>query len=149
MQIRQMIVGDVDGVMGIEAACLSPWSRAQVSEELDKQAGLALVAVTSSGVVRGWCCGLLAALDAELLKIAVCPTLRGQGVATDLFNKLCCVFAARGGEQIFLEVRSQNLSARKFYVKQNFQEAGRRKNYYKEPVDDAIIFVRKLNEDKE
>ena len=149
MLIRQMCVGDVDAVAAIEAGCLSPWSREQITSELERREGFVFVAVTSAEVVQGWCCGLLAAIDAELLKVAVCSTWQRQGVATDLLKKLFCRLAAQGGQQVFLEVRSQNFPARKLYVNHGFLEIGRRKNYYKQPVDDAVILVRKLNKEKE
>ncbi len=149
MQIRLLCVGDVEAVAAIEAGCFSPWSSEQITAELERQVGLALVAVTSAGVVQGWCCGLLADVDAELLKVAVRPPWQRQGVAASLLKELGRRFAARGGEQIFLEVRSQNIAARKLYAKQGFQETGRRKNYYKEPADDAVILIRRLNKDKE
>ena len=149
MQIRQMNVGDVDAVAAIEAACFSPWNKEQITAELERRAGFALVAVTSAGVVQGWCCGLLAGVDAELLKVAVSIFRQRRGIATDLLKELCCRLAVRGGEQIFLEVRSQNFSALKLYAKFDWQETGRRKNYYKEPADDAVILIRRLNKDKE
>ena len=148
MPIRPMCVGDIDAVAAIEAGCFSPWSRELITAELERGAGVALVAVTSAGTVQGWCCGLLVTIEAELLKVAVCSTWRRQGVATDLLRELFSRFAAQGGQQVFLEVRSQNLPARTLYVNHAFREAGRRKNYYKQPVDDAVIFVRKLNKDK-
>ncbi len=144
-----MGVGDVDAVAAIEAGCFSPWSREQIVAELERRAGIALVAVTSGGIVQGWCCGLQATIDAELLKVAVSYPWQRQGVATDLLKELFCRLAAQGGQQVFLEVRSQNIPARKLYVTHGFLETGRRKNYYKQPVDDAVIFVRRLNKDKE
>ncbi|MEA3466965.1 MAG: ribosomal protein S18-alanine N-acetyltransferase [Thermodesulfobacteriota bacterium] len=149
MQIRQMNVGDVAAVAAIEAGCFSPWNKEQITAELERLAGLALVAVTSAGVVQGWCCGLLAGVDADLLKVAVSISRQRQGIATDLLKELCCRLAVRGGEQIFLEVRSQNIPALKLYAKLGWHETGRRKNYYKEPADDAVILVCRLNKEKE
>lgn len=147
MHIRRMSVGDVSRVAAIERACLSPWNETQIAEEIDRKAGCALVSVSSEGVLQGWCCGGLGFSDAELLKIAVHSSLRRQGVATMLLENLLCLLAQRGGEQIFLEVRAQNFSARRFYLKQGFEEIGKREKYYKNPVDDAVICVRGLNVD--
>jgi len=143
-----MNVGDVDGVAAIEADGLSPWNRKQIVSELKRETGLALVAVTSDGVVQGWCCGLVAGLDAELLKVAVCCPLQRQGIATTLLRELCHLFTLPGAEQMFLEVRSRNIPARKLYAKQGFKETGIRRDYYKEPVDDAVIWVKKLNKEE-
>ena len=143
-----MNVGDVDAVVAIEADGLSPWNREQIASELKRKTGFSLVAVTSGGVVQGWCCGLLAGSEAELFKVAVGFSWQRQGVATTLLRELCGVFMTYGAEQIFLEVRSRNIPARELYAKQSFQEAGVRRNYYKNPGDDAIIWVKRLDKEK-
>lgn len=144
MQIRQMDAGDVTAVAKLEACCLSPWTLAQIEAELARKTGIALVAGSSSGEVQGWCCGLLTGSDAELLKVAVSPQWRRQGIGEALLQELCYQFRARNGEQIFLEVRSQNIPALHLYAKLGWVKVGRRKSYYKEPADDALIFVSSL-----
>ncbi len=148
MLVRQMNVGDVDGVAAIEAGSLSPWNREQILSELKREAGLALVAVTSDGVVQGWCCGFFAGSEAELLKVSVSFPWQRQGIGTTLLGKLCYLLATCGAEQLFLEVRSRNVPARELYTKQGFQETGIRRNYYKEPGDDAVIWVKRLNKEE-
>lgn len=145
MRIRQMDAGDIDSVAAIEANCSSPWTMRQVGAECQRKNGLALVASSSSSEVMGWCCGLQVGSEVELLKLAVSPAWRRQGVAQALLLELCHQFAARGGEQVFLEVRSQNIPALQLYTKLGWQETGRRKKYYSGPVDDALIFVGKLD----
>jgi len=139
-----MVVGDVVAVTDIEVGGLSPWSREQVASELHRKTGIALVAVAVNGDVEAWCCGLQAGVEAELLKITVKPSKRRLGHGEALLQKLATRFLEQGAEQIFLEVRSGNIPALQLYAKQGFQQSGRRKNYYKEPVDDALIFVRRL-----
>ena len=84
------------------------------------------------------------------MKITVSPLMQRLGIGEALLQSLCTFFAKQGVEQIFLEVRSKNRPALNLYAKRDFQETGRRKNYYKEPADDAVILVRRLNDnDKE
>ncbi len=144
MRIRQMDAGDIVSVAAIEASCSSPWTLRQVGAECQRKEGIALVASSSSHEVMGWCCGLQVGYEAELLKLAVSPRWRRQGQAEALVQELCRQFAARGGKQMFLEVRSQNIPALQLYRKLGWQETGLRKNYYSDPVDDALVFVGKL-----
>ncbi len=139
-----MRVGDVVAVAVIEAGSLSPWSGEQVVAELQKKTGRALVAVAPGGEVVAWCCALQTGIDAELLKITVQLERRKRGIAESLLQELCSLFAEHGTEQMFLEVRSQNFPALQLYAKLGWQETGRRKNYYKEPADDAVVLVRRL-----
>jgi len=150
MFIRQMLVGDVAAVAAIEASVVSSWSMEQIASELKRRTGLSLVAVASSGEIRAWCCGFQTGIDAELLKITVNPPVQRIGLGEALLQELCLLFAKQGSKQIFLEVRSQNNPALKLYEEQGFLETGRRNSYYKEPADDAVILVRRLNaNDKE
>lgn len=144
MEIRRMTVGDIPAVAALEKSCLSSWTLEQIEAELDRKTGLALVAATSFGEVQGWCCGFLAGSEAELLKVAVGPQWRRQGIAEALLQELCNQFRVRNGERIFLEVRSQNFPALQLYTKLGWMEVGQRKGYYKEPADDALIFVSNL-----
>jgi ribosomal-protein-alanine N-acetyltransferase len=147
MNIRQMTVEDIAAVAAIEASASSPWSKEQVASELHRKTGIALVAMAPNGGVAAWCCGLQAGADAELLKITVNPSKRRLGHGEALLQKLYAHCVAEGAEQIFLEVRSRNIPALQLYAKQGFQEGGRRKGYYKEPADDALILVRNLGND--
>ncbi len=139
-----MAVGDVSAVAALEERCFSSWTLGQIETELDRKTGLVLVAASSFGEVQGWCCGFLTGSEAELLKVAVGPQWRRQGIAKGLLQELCNQFRARNGERIFLEVRSQNLPALQLYTKLGWVEVGCRKGYYKEPADDALVFVSKL-----
>jgi len=149
MHIRQMNGGDVATVLAIEERSLSAWNRQQISSELQRRCGIALVAVAPDGEVRAWCCGLQTDIDAELLKITVGPEVRRSGIGRALLQEFCSIAKRQGAEQIFLEVRSQNHPALRLYEQHGFLKTGRRKDYYKEPVDDAVMYVLRLNDDPE
>ncbi len=145
MYIRRITVGDIATVADIEASTPSPWSNTQVQSELRRKNGVSLVAVASDKIVVAWCCGVQTGVDAELLKITVHPSMQRCGIAEMLLEDLCTIFSKQQVEQIFLEVRSQNHAALQLYDKLDWHKTGKRKNYYKEPADDALLFVRRLN----
>lgn len=72
----------------------------------------------------------------EIMKIGVNPEYREKGFGTILVNEI-----KKSRMEIFLEVRENNMIARKFYEKNGFKEAGKRKNYYRDTNEAAIIMV--------
>jgi len=145
-----MLVGDVATVAAIEASAVSSWSMEQIASEIQRKSGISLVAVAPSGEIQAWCCGFQTGVDAELLKITVNPLEQRLGIGEALLQELCILYAKRDAQQVYLEVRSQNRPALNLYTKHNFQEVGRRKSYFKEPADDAVILAHRLNvNDKE
>ena len=77
--------------------------------------------------------------EAEVFKIAVEPELRGNGFGTKIFSALLEVCKSRGANKITLEVRPSNIAAVKMYENFGLRSVGRRKNYYTNPVEDALI----------
>lgn len=146
MLVRPMTAGDIAAVSAIEAEFSSSWTITQIAAEVGRKAGCALVAETASREIMGWCCGVLIAPDAELLKVAVGSRWQRQGIATALLHRLCQLFREKGGERMFLEVRSRNDSALQLYRRSGWKMKGKRKKYYQMPVDDAILLVRSLQE---
>jgi [ribosomal protein S18]-alanine N-acetyltransferase len=71
----------------------------------------------------------------ELLNLAVAPEHRRKGIARTLLD-----YAKRQGPGLwFLEVRESNTAARTFYKSYGFIDFGKRKGYYQEPYEDAIV----------
>lgn len=75
--------------------------------------------------------------EAEILTIAVAPEFRRHGVGSLLLDELIAVAREKGGEVIFLEVRSRDENARRFYEKHGFSNVGLRRGYYSD--DDAVV----------
>jgi ribosomal-protein-alanine N-acetyltransferase len=143
MLIRPMVAADVVAVEDLETQFPSPWTGKQIFAELDRKSGISLIAENKEGVV-GWCCGMATAPEAELFKIAVAANRQRRGVANFLLQELVILLVGRRVEQIYLEVRSENIPARALYRSSGWKEQGKRKNYYTNPVDDAILLVRNL-----
>ena len=92
--------------------------------------------------VAGFLVARLVASDVEILNIAVDPERRCSQIGTALLRELLAWPPAAEAENIFLEVRESNRPAIRFYEERGFQQAGRRTNYYRDPVEDALLLQR-------
>ncbi len=77
--------------------------------------------------------------DCELLRIAVKDSYRRLGIGRSLIDEMVTRCADKDGENIFLEVRESNETAISLYEKIGFAEISRRKEYYRDPKEDAVI----------
>jgi len=80
----------------------------------------------------------------ELENVVVDTTARRRGLGTELLEALLAAARQTGSQSVFLEVRESNLSARKLYEKMHFEQSGRRKAYYSNPGEDAILYRLRL-----
>ena len=84
------------------------------------------------------------AFEGELLRIALRPEYRGRGLAKKLMDQLVEYSIHNSVKSLFLEVRNSNGTARNLYSSYGFIETGIRKNYYKNPQEDAVVMCRDL-----
>ncbi len=88
--------------------------------------------------------GFLAAGSAgnewEIENLVIAADMRRRGLAGKLLTELLHQASKRGAIEVFLEVRESNATARRFYEKWSFEEIGRRKKYYQQPQEDAVIY---------
>ena len=131
----------LDAVAALEGVCFSkPWPRSMLEEELYNPNVSLVVAEGEGGRVLGY--GEIGVVLDEgcLEKIAVSADCRRQGVAQAILD----VFLRFGREKLAfltLEVRVSNQPAIQFYLKNEFEQVGRRKNYYSDPREDAILMT--------
>jgi ribosomal-protein-alanine N-acetyltransferase len=104
----------------------------------NQQARTALV-VEQAGTAVGFIVARQAADEWEIENIAVTGSARRCGLGTRLLGEFLNLVLQRGGKTVFLEVRESNLAARALYGKWAFLEAGRRKMYYQDPPEDALV----------
>lgn len=133
----------------LERECFSdPWSEASLEEELYNPLASFIVAQRPDGAVLGYA-GLHAVMDEGYIdNIAVRADYRGQGIADDLLD----VFVRFGQAHLAfltLEVRPSNEAAIQLYYKHGFAQVGRRKDYYKQPKEDAIIMTLEFKGERE
>lgn len=150
VQIVPMNGDHLDEVAELERVCFpDPWSRNMLKEELENDLAAFLVALDGQGAVAGYA-GLQVVLDeGYILNVAVRPDCRRQGVAGQLLQ----VFLdfAKGNQLAFLtlEVRASNYEAIALYGSRGFRGAGRRKNYYEHPREDAVIMTLDLSGERD
>ena len=114
-----------------------PWSRQDFSDCVTY--ALFLVAEAEADQIGGYVVALDAADEGEILNLAVAPNGRRSGLGRALVERVIEALSARGVGQVYLEVRESNAPARALYAAQGFKEVGRRKQYYRRPVEDAIV----------
>lgn len=144
LSIRAMTVENVPAVAALEAACFStPWSLSSLKQELDNP--LAVYRVAFWDEQAAGYAGMHHVVDeGYITNVAVFPTFRRRGVARGLLESLLCYGGKAGLRLITLEVRAGNHPALTLYRQLDFWEEGRRKSYYCNPTEDALILTRRL-----
>ena len=99
-----------------------------------------MVLVIEEAAVLGFVVAQVLADEWEIENIAVSAPARRRGLASRLVSELLQRAKERGAREVFLEVRESNRAARMLYEKWAFLPAGRRKAYYTDPVEDALLF---------
>ena len=97
---------------------------------------------SEGGRVIAYVIGRLIAPEGEIYRVAVDEAYRNRGIAYRLLDYAVKTSRGKGLESIFLEVRSMNTPALNLYRAYGFSEVGRRKGYYRNPTDDAIVMLK-------
>jgi len=95
--------------------------------------------VESVEQVAGYVVAIDAADEGEILNLAVAPQSRRRGLGHALVRRVLEALTGRGARAIYLEVRESNAPARRLYAAHGLREVGRRTQYYRRPVEDAIV----------
>lgn len=148
-KLTPMTAEHVPQIAALEKECFShPWSEEMLLDELWNDSAVIITAEGEDGTVLGYA-GLQTVLDEGYINnVAVAPDYRRQGVAGELiaafirFGKAKLAF-------LTLEVRASNTPAIRLYEKYGFAEAGRRKNYYDDPKEDAILMTLEFEHETE
>jgi ribosomal-protein-alanine N-acetyltransferase len=137
---------DVAAIAAIERRVFSdPWSERAFRDVLAHPAMYFACAreQTADGYaaerVRGYVVAWFAGGQGEIANLAVEESARGRGLGSELLDAALDEARGHGTEEVFLEVRSSNVRARELYESRGFVEVGRRRRYYRRPVEDAII----------
>ena len=137
---------DLDGVLAIEEASFNnPTTREWYEGELKRpEVCFVYVMRTEGHPVAAFCAFWLVAEQVHINNLAVVPELRGRGLGTQLLAAISDEAAHLGATLLTLEVRQSNIAARRLYERAGFYQDGVRKNYYTNPIEDALILSRKV-----
>ena len=139
MRIELMTDAHVASIAEIEKLCFNdPWSEKSIASELNNRLSLWLVALDGDRVA-GYVGSQSVLGETDMMNIAVHPDYRRQGIAESLVVSLVDALKEKGNHSLMLEVRTSNEPARKLYEKLGFTQVGLRKNYYRNPREDACI----------
>lgn len=139
MKIIRMNESHVAQVAALEKQCFSdPWSENSVASELENPLSLWLIA-EEDGSVCGYVGSQTVLDETDMMNIAVHPDCRRKGIAAALITELVSRLKARGSRVLRLEVRESNFSAIALYEALGFTQLGLRKNYYRNPKENALI----------
>ncbi|MDY6879917.1 MAG: ribosomal protein S18-alanine N-acetyltransferase [Desulfatiglans sp.] len=123
-----------------KSSFLSPWSIDSFKEEVTRTVSHLWV-LLADGIVTGYICFWMFADEIHLMNIAVHGKRRKQGLGHLLLSKMIDQGRSNRIQGIWLEVRPSNSIARGLYRKAGFVETGRRRRYYRDTGEDAIIMT--------
>ncbi len=150
-RLQPITVADIDQILAIERHSFEdPWPRMTFLQELSNgNAGNYAVRQHSPGLSKdiiGYICFQVFSGKMHISKVAVALEWRGQGIASWLINACLKRVVKKGARAAFLEVRCSSISAVKLYLKLGFDIVEKRKNYYLNPKEDALVMMKILKE---
>jgi [ribosomal protein S18]-alanine N-acetyltransferase len=142
--LRTMTALDVPSVVAIEQESYSvPWSESTFRGLLRRRDADMIVAEAGARVI-GYAIFWTVLDQSELGNVAVTLGWRQRGIGERLVAEVIRRADHRGVREVFLEVRPSNERARRLYERFGFSQVGRRRNYYQEPVEDALVLRRPM-----
>ncbi len=139
VSIRFAVLDDVPALLAIEqeAASAAHWTREQYAGLVES--GIVLLA-EEAGNISGFVCAKAVAGNWEIENMVVAKKGRWRGIGSGLLDELLRRVRNQAGAAVWLEVRESNQPARRLYEKHGFRETGRRRRYYGDPVEDAVLY---------
>ena len=139
IDFTEMKAEHVPQVAQLEKLCFSdPWSEMSIAHELESIWSYWVVALDGERVV-GYVGSQSSVDESDIMNVAVHPDYRRRGIAENLIHNLVADLKTRGSHALMLEVRASNDPAIALYEKLGFRQVGLRKNYYRNPKEDALI----------
>jgi ribosomal-protein-alanine acetyltransferase len=141
--VRKMLPSDALAIQQLlqGAPAAANWTEDAIRSSLRSDQTLAFVSERDEEI-QGCIFGTRVADEAEILNLAVKLPHRRKGIARALVLHILSEWQRQNVQRVFLEVRESNSGAICFYAGLGFQQVGRRKKYYAEPEEDALILQR-------
>ena len=142
--IRSAALNDVPAILAIEQR--APHAAHWTAEQYKKLVASGVVLVAEEAAeeaveLSGFICAKVVAGDWEIENVVVAAEFLRRGIANELVRNLIQRAENEAASAILLEVRESNLPARRLYKKHGFREVGRRPVYYRDPVENAILYA--------
>lgn len=154
LHIRRAVRGDLAAMLRIEQASFAdPWTVDSLATALSLDRMRVLVAESAeqgrrsrdaASHVVGYVVALVVGPEAEIADLAVAPEARRQGIGRALLAGTLAELKAVAVRTVYLEVRESNRAARTLYDAYGFEPVGRRRGYYRSPVEDALVLKREI-----
>ena len=139
IRFTEMKAEHVPQVAELEKLCFAdPWSEKSIEGELNNYWAYWVVALWDDRVI-GYIGSQSSFDETDVMNVAVHPDFRRKGIAESLIDTLIQELKNRGSHALMLEVRASNAPAIALYEKLGFRQVGLRKNYYRNPKEDALI----------
>ena len=123
------------------AATAAHWSAEKYEAVFSSQVPSRVVLILEEeSELKAFIAGRIVDKEWEIENVAVAGPARRRGLGTRLLREFLDLARSQSAVAVFLEVRESNLVARRLYEKWAFVESGRRKSYYREPHEDAIVY---------
>ncbi|HEX9332805.1 MAG TPA: ribosomal protein S18-alanine N-acetyltransferase [Anaerolineales bacterium] len=140
LTIRKMTLDDVPAVIELDQKSFSlPWPERSFRFELTDNSAARCWVAEVDGKVVGMIVVWLIVDEAHVATLATHPDFRRQGIAKILLAHTLRRLIDEGARSSFLEVRESNLIAQDMYRKFGYKEVGRRRRYYRDNDEDAIL----------
>jgi [ribosomal protein S18]-alanine N-acetyltransferase len=141
LEIRRLTYADLPQIIAIERRAFpTPWSLAMFVLELSKPAGVCLTALRDGQMLGYLICSRYDTVW-HIMNVAVDPDRRREGIATAMLADLLRRIDVSGA-RFTLEVRESNTGAIALYERFGFAPAGRRRRYYQDNGEDAVVMWR-------
>ena len=143
--LSPMTLDDLDEVLEIERVSFkTPWSRGAFRYELTQNRVARSLVVRCGRQLAGYLCLWEIGHEIHITNLAVHPSFRRRGVARVLLGHVVAGARRDGVELVFLEVRPTNLEAVALYESFGFRVIGRRRGYYFDTGEDALVMEARL-----
>lgn len=145
-RLRALGLGDLEAAARLHAACFpdQPWDARSLESSL-RGPGVFGFTAFCEDEPKGLALFRHIGEDAEVLTICSAPDCRRQGVARALLSAALGLLTHTPARQLFLEVAADNEAAQSLYRGLGFEEAGRRKDYYRRPEGRCDALILRLN----
>ena len=143
MEFRRSRPDDAPGIRALELEYFADaWGERDIFSAICTDGAMCYSAVDEDGSIAAYVLGRLIAPEAEIYRVAVKMDKRRRGIGYRLLDYAVKSERGHGLESVFLEVRASNVPARNLYHSYGFSEIGERKNYYRDPTENAIVMFK-------